>query len=67
MGFSNVYLVGFDAWTIQPAKTRRWWEIGDGEYFMPTNFATNFLNVLFKEMKIFTISLEGNSCKSYRL
>lgn len=62
MGFTTVYLVGFDAWTIQPARTLRWYELGDGEVFSPTNFALDFLGVLKKKMKIYTISKDGDSC-----
>jgi hypothetical protein len=62
MGFKKVYLVGFDAWTIQPARTLRWYELGDGEYFDPTNFALDYLNVLKPEIDIYTISKDGESC-----
>jgi len=62
MGFRKVYLVGFDAWTIQPARTLRWYELGDGEYFNPTNFAFDYLNVIRPEMEIYTISKDGDSC-----
>lgn len=62
MGFKKIYLVGFDAWTIQPARTLRWYELGDGEYFTPTNFAMEYLAVLKSETEIYTISREGESC-----
>ena len=62
MGFSKVYLVGFDGWTIQPARTKRWYEIGEGEYFTPANFALDFLDTIKKNMDIYTISFEGESC-----
>ena len=62
MGFKNIYLVGFDAWTIQPARTLRWYELGDGEFFNPTNFALDYLSVLKSEVDIYTISREGKSC-----
>ncbi len=62
MGFKKVYLVGFDAWTIQPARTLRWYELGDGEYFNPTNFAFDYLSVLKPEIDIYTISRDGGSC-----
>lgn len=70
MGFTKVYLIGFDGWTIQPARAKRWYEYGEGEYFIPTNFATDFLHILKSQMQIFTISLDGESCNvnniSYR-
>ena len=62
MGFKKVYLVGFDAWTIQPARTLRWYELGFGEYFIPTNFALEYLKVLKTEIDIYTISKDGESC-----
>jgi len=62
MGFEKIYLVGFDAWTIQPARTLRWYEAGGGEYFNPTNFALEFLNVLKSKIDIYTISKDGKSC-----
>ncbi len=62
MGFKKIYLVGFDAWTIQPARTLRWYELGDGEYFNATNFALEYLQVLKQEIDIYTISKDGESC-----
>lgn len=62
LGFKKIYLVGFDAWTIQPARTLRWYELGDGEYFLPSNFALDYLKVLKQEIDIYTISKDGESC-----
>lgn len=62
MGFSKVYLVGFDAWTIQPSRTLRWYELGNGELYNSNNFAIPFLNILKEHMEICTISHEGTSC-----
>lgn len=31
LGFSKIYLVGFDAWTIQPARNMRFYELGKGD------------------------------------
>lgn len=61
LGFSKIYLVGFDAWTIQPARTLRWYELGEGQFFDANNFATDFLEVLKQEIGIYTISLDGES------
>jgi len=61
LGFSKIYLVGFDAWTIQPARTLRWYELGEGEFFEVNNFATDFLDVLKKDIDINTISKDGES------
>ena len=62
MGFSKVYLVGFDGWTIQPSRTKRWFELGKGEYFTATNFAFDFLGIVKNQIDIYTISLDGKSC-----
>ncbi len=61
LGFSKIYLVGFDAWTTQPARTLHWYELGNGELFEPTNFATEFLEILKGKIDIYTISVEGKS------
>lgn len=61
MGFKEVYLVGFDAWTIQPSRTMRWYEKGGGAYLETKNFAIDFLNVLKQTMEIYTISVDGAS------
>jgi len=61
LGFSKIYLIGFDAWTIQPARTSRWYELGEGRFFEATNFATEFLEILKKEADIYTISFDGQS------
>jgi hypothetical protein len=56
MGFSKVYLVGFDAWTIQPGKNMHWYEYGEGELFEPTNLAMEFLGALKNRMELYTIT-----------
>ena len=58
----NVYLVGFDAWTIQPSRALRWYELGEGEVYNSNNFAFEYLDVLKREMDIYTISKDGESC-----
>lgn len=69
MGFKKIYLVGFDAWTLQPARELHWYELGEGRFFEATNFATEFLNVLQNEVEIITIAYDGQSkniqCISY--
>jgi len=62
LGFKKVYLVGFDAWTIQPSRTLRWYELGEGEIYNSNNFAFEYLDVLKREMDIYTISKDGESC-----
>ena len=61
LGFSKIYLVGFDAWTIQPTRNIRFYELGEGELSEATNFDIEFLNVLKREIDIYTISAEGQS------
>jgi|SRR6185437_3032694 len=61
LGFARVYLVGFDAWTIQPSRNLHWYELGEGELFEATNFAPDFLQVLKEAMEICTISIDGDS------
>lgn len=61
LGFATVHLIGFDAWTIQPARTMHWYEIGEGELFQPTNFATEFLGILGERMRICTVTADGES------
>ena len=55
MGFSKVYLVGFDAWTIQPARTRRWYELGQGDIYEVDSHEQDFLNILKRHMDIYTV------------
>jgi hypothetical protein len=61
MGFSQVYLVGFDAWTIQPARSIRWYELGEGAVMEPTNLALEFLGVLREAMDIYALTAGGCS------
>jgi hypothetical protein len=62
LGFSKVYLLGFDAWTIQPSRNMHWYEFGEGIFFKSTNFATDFLEILKRRIDIYTISMDGESC-----
>ena len=62
LGFKKIYLVGFDAWTIQPARASRWYELGAGEIFETKNFAEDFLEILKRDVEIYTISHSGTSC-----
>jgi hypothetical protein len=69
LGFSRIFLLGFDAWTIQPARNLHWYEFGQGIIFEPTNFARDFLSILETTMEIRTIAFDGSSrnveCISY--
>jgi hypothetical protein len=61
LGFKKIYLVGFDAWTIEPARTLHWYELGEGQLFEPTNFATEYLDILKTEVDIYSIAYDGKS------
>ena len=61
LGFARVYLIGFDAWVIQPSRLRHWYEFGEGERFEATNFGEDFLGILKREMQIYAISASGGS------
>jgi hypothetical protein len=61
LGFKKLYLVGFDAWTLQPACNMRWYEWGKGEWFEGPNYASEYLDVLQTEVDICAISLNRHS------
>ncbi len=46
MGFTKIYLIGFDAWTVQPARNMHWYEHGRGILFEAENLAEDFLDVI---------------------
>jgi hypothetical protein len=62
MGFTDITLLGFDAWTIQPARNLHWYERGEGEIFEATNVAADFLRTVGKFAEVSTISVDGDSC-----
>ena len=62
MGFSKAYLIGHDAWTIQPSRNRHWYEKGEGDLFEPKNFAFDLLDIISNKMQLFTITNDGDSC-----
>ena len=61
LGFAKVYLVGFDGWTLKPARMSRWYEHGEGELYHATNFAKDFLAVLENEIDICAITVTGET------
>ncbi len=71
LGFKKIYLVGFDSWTLQLPRARgnHWYNIGQGVFFEPTDFATELLDALRTEVDINTISYDRQSknvnCISY--
>ncbi len=62
MGFSKVYLVGFDAWTRQPMLKLRWYEKGAFKYDPLKEFEIDIVNALKGKMEICNISLDGTAC-----
>lgn len=64
MGFSKVYLVGFDAFTDDWLSPFRWYEMGDGKTGRRNETTLDpFLKILKKKLDIYSISLH-NSTKS---
>jgi hypothetical protein len=63
MGFTKIYLVGFDAWTIEPMRNIRFYERGEGQLCQPTREvpAKDFLDIVKEQAEIYTISLDGQS------
>ena len=61
MGFSDVYLVGFDAMTIEPVRNIRFYEFGKGEVGQNKPGDDELLNLFKNEMNIYTISNKGKS------
>ena len=43
LGFKKIYFIGFDAWTIQPARSLRWYELGMDETCEISNLAEESL------------------------
>jgi hypothetical protein len=61
LGFSQMYLVGFDAWAVQPSRNGHWYEVGEGIPFQATNLDHEFLDLLKTRVSIYTIGVEGKS------
>ena len=60
-GFSKIYLVGHDAWTIQPVRNLRFYESGRGKIFDNVPGFDELLEIFKNEMDIYTISVNGHS------
>ena len=63
LGFTTVYLVGFDAWTIEPVRNMRWYEFGEGAIVQRTVTPDPVLEILKEEIDIWSISLDGRSSR----
>ena len=60
LGFSKVFLLGFDAWTIQPSRNLHWYELGKGVFFEPATLAAEFLEILKSKVDINTITISDD-------
>lgn len=60
MGFTHVYLVGYD-YTHFPARTRHWYEKGEGDTLVLENYNADFFKIANEYIDITTITLEGGS------
>ena len=61
MGFSKIYLIGFDAWTHNPLRNGRWYEKGKGEYYNPIIESDPVFEFFKDKMEICTITLNDSS------
>lgn len=61
LGFSNIYLIGFDAWTLQPTRNIRFYEFGKGDIGNNTPGKDELLEIYKNEVNIYTISVNGKS------
>lgn len=66
LGFTTVYLVGFDAWTLLPTRNLRWYEYGEGVVSRTVPAPTNFLQIVKNEMDIAVIA-PGSAARDVRL
>jgi len=61
LGFTEIYLVGFDAWTIQPPRNIRYYEFGEGEFSDNVPGSDELLEIFKQVIDIYTISADGQS------
>ena len=61
LGFSKVYLIGHDAWTIQPVRNIRFYENGQGRTFNKEQGRDEQLEAYKQLIEIYTISPNGKS------
>ena len=61
MGFKNVYLVGFDAWTMTPTRNIRYFEKGKGLVESNVPKPNPIINLFKNKMNISVITHEGYS------
>ena len=56
MGYEEINLVGFDAWTLQKSRSTRFYEIGEGEISILDELDDNIFGLINNERKIRVIS-----------
>lgn len=62
MGFSKIYIVGHDAWTIRKISSQRWYELGEGITSKLQSFKKDrYIEQLKKEIDISSIIIDKNS------
>lgn len=62
MGFSKIYVIGHDAWTIRKISSQRWYEYGKGISSVLQNHKKDrYVEQLEKEIEINSIIMDDNS------
>lgn len=62
MGFARIYLVGFDAFTLDPIRNIRWYEHGNGAEFPGIlDIEKDFLAIISRQAELFTIGHRARS------
>jgi hypothetical protein len=62
MGFTRIYLVGFDAFTLDPIRNIRWYEHGEGDEFPGRpGIEEDFLGIISRQAELFTIGHRARS------
>lgn len=65
LGFTKIYLVGFDGWVIHPSRpSGHWYEFGDqskSKNVLIVDLATDFLDIIGLSCEVSTIAVDGDS------
>ena len=62
MGFSKIYVIGHDAWSIRKTSSQRWYEFGEGVTSKSQSFKKDkYIEQLEKEIDISSIIIDKNS------
>ena len=60
LGYKKIYLVGFDAWTLNEGSHNRWFEFGKGDLIPNRGYSLDFLKIMSQVLEIEIISLKEN-------